>query len=302
MSDINRLTSLWCRGFRWVFPERKSLSTSSWLLILIKSIWASLISSTRSLRSILSAFSSMLWSVSWLSDSENILAWTVSRSFALCVSGDRRRNLVASCSSSPVDAVQKIATGYPCITTLFVLFPHFPVLSVIFDIITFSSWDRIGLSRERRSVRGWSIKMIILLLSRMCIWFFSLSYSPLSWKNAVCETYWSFIRLSSGKSFAISRGIYDFPEEDGALSKILNWDSSVYAESIARNTMSLFISSCFIVRESIRITSPHFMGENFVISVPWMSSLYWTISSSMFPPFAKYSDISFHFSSGREIR
>ena len=108
--------------------------------------------------------------------------------------------------------------------------------------------------------------------------------------------------LSSGKSFAISSGIYDFPEDDGAFRRILNCDSSVYAESIARNTMSLLILSCLIVSESISMSSAHFIGENLVISVPRTSSLYRTIISSIFPPFQKYSDISFPLSSGSEIR
>ena len=82
----------------------------------------------------------------------------------------------------------------------------------------------------------------------------------------------------------------------------MNCDSSVYAESIARNTMSLLISSCFIVSESISTSSDHFIGANFVISVPWTSSLYRTIISSIFPQFEKYSDTSFPQLSGRVIR
>lgn len=66
--------------------------------------------------------------------------------------------------------------------------------------------------------------------------------------------------------------------------------------------MSLLILSCLIVSESISMSSDHFIGENFVISVPWTSSLYRTIISSIFPQFQKYSEISFPLSTGSEIR
>ncbi len=135
----------------------------------------------------------------------------------------------------------------------------------------------------------------------MCFSFFSLSYSPFSWKNAVCDAYMIFIILSSGKSFAISRGIYDFPEDDGALRRTLIWEFSLNAESIARNTRSLFILSCLIVRSSIRTISSHFRGANFDISVPEVSSLYRYIISSILPPFPINSDTSFPISFGREI-
>ena len=71
-------------------------------------------------------------------------------------------------------------------------------------------------------------------------------------------------------------------------------------ESIARNTTSLFILSCLIVSQSIRMISSHLSGGNLDTSIPRIISLYFDMISSITPPFPIHSDISFPISLGSE--
>ncbi len=105
--------------------------------------------------------------------------------------------------------------------------------------------------------------------------------------------------LQSGKSLAISRGIYDLPDEDGAFRSRFNCALSVNAVSIAKKTISLLVLSCFIVSDKVLIILFMLISSKNAHFIPKVSSLYKTLFSLLW---ISCLDSLVHYNTGTNIK